>query len=840
MRKKWGIPLKVAAGYAALTCLLAVAAAGLVRFVHASQVSEAGRLVSQRQRATGELVSRLLAAETAEHAVGLGRTGEWDGYAAAMDSAKAAAKALRALLADSSQRRRLDTLELLLESKRRNTEKLLAAFGGTGAEAVYRKRADGLRSGRDTLSVAVTAAAGGEVVERTVVVERTRRSFWGRLADAFRRPKADTVAVDERANPMAADSTETDVEVGKAVAEILSDIGAEAESMAAGRRRRIVSRGEALQAAGAELARRMSQLMESIDEEERRWLQEALAQEEESRREAVVRMGLLAGAAAVLAIVLLAGVWRDVAASYRYRRELEEAKRRAEELLRQRERLMLTVAHDIKAPAAGIAGYAALLTAGTGKDEEREWADRIRRSAAHLLRLVGALTDYRLLESGRLAVRRGTFRPQALLREMADGFRPLAEGKGLTLRLRTGAGTERACVGDAFRIRQIAENLLSNALKFTTEGSVTLSAEREGGMLRIHVEDTGPGMAGADRERIFQAFTRLPGAQGTEGVGLGLSIVRELVSLLGGTVEVQSAPGAGSRFTAALPVDEAPETASADTESAPQESEEPAPVRPLRVLLIDDDATQLRLTRVMLEQAGGGRWRTESCRHPDELFGLLRAGHFDVLLTDVEMPALGGFELLGKVRAEGGENARIPVVAVTAHSLLGPARFAEAGFAACLFKPFGRQELMEAIGRAVGRDAGGGSPEPPAPEGEFAALTAFAEGDEAAAQDILRQFREECVRHEEMCARVLDGKDAETAAFLGHKLLPTFRLIRSGAAESLEELERGKGAPWSERTGELCRKVRDELRRLVDRLPDRDAPRTGPGRGPLEADGPLS
>ena len=389
------------------------------------------------------------------------------------------------------------------------------------------------------------------------------------------------------------------------------------------------------------------------------------------RRSAMIIAGIAAGAV-LLSVVFLIVIWRDIARSNRYRSRLEEANRFAEELLASREKLMLAITHDFKAPLGSIMGYADLLSRLTVDERQRFYLDNMKTSSEHLLKLVTDLLDFHRLDLNKAEINRVTFHPARLLEEIHVSFEPLTSAKGLSLRCDIAPELKGPFVSDPLRLRQIVNNLLSNAVKFTAEGGVTLvacfvpdgDAAFSGSHLRLSVIDTGKGMEPGDCERIFQEFTRLPGAQGEEGFGLGLSIVRMLVQLLEGRIEVESRLGEGSTFTLRVPlfpvgpVMEAGDTAGGrgegeegNGEEAGEEEEarnrkgekedksrkrkreeEEKPVEgkpavsssgssPLRVLLIDDDRIQLTLTAAMLSQGG---LSSVSCLQLDELLEALR------------------------------------------------------------------------------------------------------------------------------------------------------------------------------------------------------------------------
>ena len=363
--------------------------------------------------------------------------------------------------------------------------------------------------------------------------------------------------------------------------------------------------------------------------------------------------GIAIGAVFLSAFFLIL-IMRDITRSNRYRRQLEEANKRAEDLLVAREKLMLAITHDFKAPLGSIMGYTELLSRLTEDERQRFYLDNMKSSSEHLLKLVSDLLDFHRLDLNKAEVNRIVFNPAQLFEEIRVCFEPLTAAKGLVLQCHIAPELSEKYISDPLRIQQIVNNLLSNAVKFTQQGKITLTVGYNASKLTIAVADTGKGMASEDRERIFQEFTRLPGAQGEEGFGLGLSIVHKLVLLLEGTIDVQSTLGKGSCFTVVLPlfpvgksiVENKPfgsriKKPSKDTDVSPEETDAVPVMKVIRVLLIDDDKIQLNLTAAMLKQHNID---AVCCEQLEELIEQLRSSTFDVLLTDIQMPAINGFD----------------------------------------------------------------------------------------------------------------------------------------------------------------------------------------------------
>lgn len=468
---------------------------------------------------------------------------------------------------------------------------------------------------------------------------------------------------------------------------------------------------------------------------------------------------------------------------------------------------MLTITHDIKAPVGSIIGYADLLDKTADGKKRAAYLGNMQTSAKHLLDLVNSLLDYHRLDADKMDINTAAFNPQQLLNAVADSYRPAAAAKGLRLEYDCDSALDSYFSGDPFRIRQIVENLMSNAMKFTKEGSVSMSAKLDNGRLSISVADTGCGMTEDEQKRIFQEFTRLKSAQGQEGFGLGLSITQKLVALLGGTMSVSSKPGEGSRFGVELPMPKA----DADTTSA---NERPAAnarfSQPWSLLLIDDDNLQLQLTEAMLRNLGAN---VTVCRQPQELFVKIAECHHDAVLTDIQMPAMNGFDLLRNLRALGcDEAASIPVIAVTARSDMDVDSLRGEGFAGCLHKPFRQQEIVDVVEAAMANNE--------TDTFDFSALTAFSADDADASREIMLTFAEETRKNIQRMERAIADGNLKEMAETAHKMLPLFTMIgakRAVAPLSFLNDKRAGGDAGSADT-EMAQTIVDVAKNVVNEI----------------------
>ena len=335
---------------------------------------------------------------------------------------------------------------------------------------------------------------------------------------------------------------------------------------------------------------------------------------------------------------------------------LARAKEAAEAANEAKTRFLASVSHEIRSPLNAIYGYAQLLERGAtdGSRDPVAAGKVIRRSAEHLSNLVEGLLDIAQVESGSLKLARDTIRLPAFLQQVVDMFAPQAAMKGLTLTLEAPLGLPEFVRTDPKRLRQVLINLISNAIKFTDSGAVTLKVGYRNQLARFEVADTGIGIAPGDIERILQPFERGSGASAERaGIGLGLAITQALVHIMGGELTVESTPGEGSRFIVRLMLSQ-PLTPPADLPAG--EIPHLYLGRERRLLLIDDDPAHRDALRGLLESRG---FHVRSATDGEE--GLALAGEMqpDLVLLDVSMPGLSGWDVAAHLRQRHGPRLRI-------------------------------------------------------------------------------------------------------------------------------------------------------------------------------------
>ena len=372
--------------------------------------------------------------------------------------------------------------------------------------------------------------------------------------------------------------------------------------------------------------------------------------------------------------------------------ELQESNEANEKLIKLRRNLIQNVTHELRTPLTAISGNAELLQNDTEADSRMRHAQTIHDAARRMAWMINSLLVYFRLDSGKETPSIKPFKLCSIAETLKTEFAPLAKGKQLTFTVKNQA--DEIVGGDKNRILSIGGNLLSNAIKFTQSGTVTLSTDYKNNVFTLVVEDTGTGITKEQQQRIFIPFERLGNAVTEDGFGLGLAIVADTVKLLKGSITVESEPGKGSRFTVSLPLPKAEETTAIEKTNAQRST-----LSGCSVLAIDNNGMLLDMMKEMYKQSGV---ECDTCLTVDKLTDLMRTKDYDLLITDLKMPEVNGYEVLELLRtSEIGNSQTIPVVAATAAGYVEEKELTENGFAAVLYKPYSIDELLAVTERCI-------------------------------------------------------------------------------------------------------------------------------------------
>ncbi len=818
--------IKILVGYALLAIVLLSATWMIYDNTRSlTAVNSASERLMARRDIVDTLVFSMLETANAERSILLGDASEWQRFDHAISNSTEKARQLRPLISDSLKRQRLDTLVILLKAKRQNTMLVMAELGKDSRDIFYSNKMKALHSGRDSVVIHPRTAEQHDQRETVYEIVKTKKGFFRRLGDAFRRQHTDTVGMTRVQKRATADTVNHRVDIADSVANALAEIQQKQQRESGRQKERIAGRNSELQRVSILLAWRTGQLLEDIQNDEHTALRRVVDKAMNSRRTMIMRIAGLGLLAILSAAILVVYILRDIRRERRDHQRIIEAKAETERIMQQRERLLLTITHDIKAPAASIAGFIDLLAEYVDRPKAIGYLKSIGGSAQHLLQLVSALLDYHQLESGKVEIHEESFSPATLIRECVGGMQPQALEKGLLLESNINVADNMVCRSDAFRIKQIVNNLVGNAIKYTDEGKVTVSTAYMSGRLTIGVDDTGCGMTPEEQQRVFNAFTRLPGAQRKEGVGLGLSIAREIVERLGGSINLVSRKGEGSKFTVVIPMEmangnddkaettidiEIDETAEAGAGISQSNENRNSGDKSLRILIVDDDKLQQQLLLEMFARVEGILLDITSTTHACEAIQLAHDIKPDIVFTDIEMPEMNGNEIMKRIRENG---MAMKFVAITAHEPSIMPKLRNEGFDACLFKPFSVQTLAATICQITGHMVRVKEKQQDSTADSLrSALLPFTDGDAEAERQIIADI---CRSIDEYLELLGDADNSDSIAKAAHKTMPLLEMIKPGSNSWLTPITPEHIAETGdEERMELTKKLAERLKEI--------------------------
>ena len=490
------------------------------------------------------------------------------------------------------------------------------------------------------------------------------------------------------------------------------------------------------------------------------------------RKMSFIQIGGLALFILLLLLVLFIVIHRDAIRIKRYKREsadlirqLKQSALRNEELITSRKKAVHTITHELRTPLTAIIGYAGLMQKDCDVDKIGSYIQNIQQSSNRMREMLNTLLSFFRLDNGKEQPNFAPCRISTITHTLETEFMPVAISNGLALTIN--CHTDAVVLTDKERILQIGNNLLSNAIKFTESGGVSLITAYDDGLLKLIVEDTGTGMTEDEQRRVFGAFERLSNAATKDGFGLGLSIVQRIVAMLGGTVWLESEKGKGSCFIVEIPMQTAEEQPEQSRQGYVRQNEAYH-----EVIAIDNDAVLLLMLKEMYAQEG---IHCDTCTDAAELIELIRKKEYSLLLTDLNMPDINGFELLELLRTSNVGNSRdIPVVVTTASGSCSKEELMDRGFSGCLLKPFSISELMEVSDKCAMKSNRNEKP-------DFTSLLSY--GNEAV---MLEKLIAETEKEMQAVREAEQRKDLQELDALTHHLRSSWEILR--ADQPLREL----------------------------------------------------
>ena len=515
--------------------------------------------------------------------------------------------------------------------------------------------------------------------------------------------------------------------------------------------RKLSETADSLANRNVRLNEQLQTLIKTMNERVQTDLQQREKQIKETRRRSATIMGGLTVFIFLLLIASYFIIHRNVSRIVQYRKDTSSLIRKQkqmltenEELLNARQKMMHTITHELRIPLSSIIGYAGLLDEETEEDKQQQYMNHIKQASGRMTSQLNSLLSFFRLDCGKEEVNLAPFRLTDIAETLEAEFRTQIEAKDVGFVVHN--CEDYVVIGDKERIIQIGDNLLSNALKFTSSGVITLDATYKNGRYYLFVNDTGTGMPKGDLNRIFKSFERLSNAATQDGFGLGLSIVDNLVRLLGGKIRVSSDVGIGTGISVDVPV------ARTDERLLNRNQEETIyPKRNYSVVAIDNNVITLNMIKAMFAKCDVA---CDTCVNAGELIELIRNKRYDLLITDLRMPGLNGYDILELLRTSNVNNSKtIPVIVATASGSCTKEDLLAKGFSDCIFKPFSKQDLLEIADRNIAEE------EKNEDKPDFTAILAY--GDEEEMLDKVISVTEQDMQNFKAAAERNDLKELD-------------------------------------------------------------------------------
>ncbi|CAL67996.1 hybrid sensor histidine kinase/response regulator [Christiangramia forsetii] len=539
------------------------------------------------------------------------------------------------------------------------------------------------------------------------------------------------------------------------------------------------------------------------------------------------------GGSVILLIILyfIINIIGDVTRSQRYRVQLEEAKEFAESLLASREQFMAAITHDLRSPLTTVMGYTDLIQKTDLNEKQKHYLTQIKKSSEFILRLVNDLLDLSKLEAGKMLVEKLSFNPKNLIKDTVNNIIPAEKKKDVKIQIEVSKETNVQIQSDPFRIKQILANLISNAWKFTEKGSILIAAKlqessTENHILEIRVKDSGIGISKEMQASIFEEFSQENSSieKRFGGSGLGLAITKRLTELLEGKIKVNSEQGKGSEFIITIPVlklSETREEAEKEENTETIIEENNLQTSGMRALIVDDEPGQLSLTMEVAKSMG---FEIETAENGKEALDRLKNTEFDLVLTDIQMPILDGFQLIKNIRTND-DLKDLPVIALSGRTDIAKDVYRQLGFNNKLLKPYKPTELKQNIAQLLevkykeevaSEESHNGNLK--SENYDLSDIYEFSGHDDQAMQTIIQAFLEGAGSSSLELEVAYKEGDIDKMGKLAHRMLPMLRQMKANEVipvlikmESKEEVKKSEFIYFQKKLKELMSSLETDI-----------------------------
>ena len=642
------VKLKVFLGYLVLIILSAL----IIWTIYSEYIkSERKEHDSNRANEKIMLINSILANLYQSESLGrnyayTGITKHYDEYISLMDSIDVRISAMEEILGNATQKSNIDQFKILINEKKLNLEELSLIKKGYSIDALYNDALSKINSIPEPKK-----PTDSETQSDSIYIQTERKNVLKRIANVFSKQRKDsTLFVIQK------QGSESEIESSDYYMDIIKDIRNESIVL----EKYIKEKEQEALDNDLVITTQLRHILSLIEQTELIDSYSKVEEQQKNVKKATTYIIILGSLSLLTIIFFLINISNDITKSQHYRKSLEKANAYSEFLLHSKEQFMLSLTHDLKSPLNSIIGFAGLLE--NSNKEQLSYIDNIKKSSEYILRLINDLLDIARLDSGKLKIDCIPFDMVTLIEDMIENFRPQALSKGLTLIDNISFEGNAWYVNDPMRIKQILSNLISNAIKFTEKGSVTIcasviSSQQNTDTIKIDVTDTGIGISTEDMSQLFKEFGRLDSTNKQEGTGLGLVITQKLTTMLKGTIDIESQPGAGSCFSVQLPLDK--------TDVEPTHNKQTETAKATDILsgktawLVDDDLILREMMVCILNPTG---LIVNVFDNPIEAIEKFDKGCADFLISDVKMPQMNGLDLVKNIREKNEGNRLVTIL----------------------------------------------------------------------------------------------------------------------------------------------------------------------------------
>ncbi len=759
---KRSVTFKIISGYL-LAGLLAVTAFWVIyqQLNNYTQTTEMENENNEKLFLVGEAITGLYEAESlTRNIVQTYDTNKFKTYKTKIDTILYTIHKVSEISDDTLQTRKIDSIKYLIDSKNQNFQELITIYEQRKKKGLYETAIDELKKSNPNF---------GNYTDYDKRFKEFSGSDQKRFINILEMSKKDNA---KRLTNQTVDSLATSVK----------QVLAELEEKDKKYKREISIKENNLLKNDQVITKQLRDLLAAIERNERNQYRERLEASTKILNNTSNIILIIAAISVLIAIIFLFLITKDISKSQKYRNELETEKTYTESLLKTRESLINTVTHDLRSPLNTVIGYSDLLERTGLNNKQTHYLGHLKKSSDYILHLVNDLLDLSKLEAGKMIIEELPFSPKKLIENTISSVIPINDKKNLDIRIVTDGKLNKQFLSDPFRIKQILTNLVNNAYKFTDEGSITIDSKIiENGLsekqLVISVKDTGIGITKQQQKYIFEEFSQ--GDENTEkrfgGFGLGLAITKKIIKLLDGKITLDSEPDKGSNFTFYIPI-------KLSNSLIPEEETEISEIQNFsnkKVLIVDDDPSQLALTSEVVTLAG---LSYDVCKNGLDAISLLQNNEYDLVLTDIQMPKMDGFELLKSIKTSTN-HFDVPVIALSGRTDTSFSEYQEAGFLGNLRKPYAPKELIDLIAEILSVDIVDYDEqlkeEVSTDEYSLNDLMLFAHGDSDSLYAILDTFYESTVDNIDDLKLMVSESKIDHIKKIAHKMLPMFKQIKA-------------------------------------------------------------